>query len=536
VAEGRSRSNLSFGTNSPSNTGLLDSPEVRRAVNCGVNIIEVDFFNALMWAPLPLAVFAPDGRLSQSIWSWMEDDFGNLGPAALAGTTRRWFSRPASELRRLACAKKTPYADSSDERGWRLTTLPHPWNLAIGNSACATEFNTPTEQYEFAFPRNGYQNSVLAQLVGSGQQVWLGYSAAPSPMVAVQPGQHAFTRRIGDPLPSPINARFYGPAGSAVEIRPQHSWLLKPPSAVYTMPPEGFLDFSVGLSTDANQLNPGTHTSLITLRSMHGGPPGTPQFSEAQFKVTLTVKGPTSTVLTGASPIQHSDPVKLLATINPQSGNFTNAKTTFTRTSAPNPVQSSVSAPNVNGAYPCPLTFSDSLSGAGSSTTVPVTLNVRATITASPAVIDVLTSTQVESRLVNLGTFPAGVNIPFTVTSSHAWLAPVPGHVATPGTTAISVVPTGMPVGRHEATAQVQSPFADPVDIRVAIPWSVRRSSTARQAVCSFSSTAPHIRRPRNLRGCPIVVTRLPRTLCKAPATRATGSSAGGTAGTKRRT
>lgn len=575
VAEGRSGSNLSFGTNSPSNTGLLDSPEVRRAVNCGVNIIGVDFFNALIWAPLPLAVGAPDGRLSQSIWSWMEDDFGDLGPAALAGTTRRWFSRPSSELRRLACAKKTPYADSSDERGWRLTTLAHPWNLAIGNSACATEFNTPTEQYEFAFPRNGYQNSVLAQLVGSGQQVWLGYSAAPSPMVAVQPGQHAFTRRIGDPLPSPINARFYGPAGSAVEIRPQHSWLLKPPSAVYTMPPEGFLDFSVGLSSDANQLNPGTHTSLITLRSMHGGPPGTPQFSEAQFNVSLTVKGPTTTVLTGASPVQHSDPVKLHATINPQSGNFTNAKTTFTRTSAPNPVQSSVSAPNVHGAvsvdlgvlppgqhrfvasfqggdyllpsesgeitvvvlpriapspsaltftmyygaatppaqrvtlsgfssgltgvsgcnwltltpepsaflvtpnagaasllpgaYPCPLTFSDSLSGAGSSTTVPVTLNVRATITASPAVIDVLTSTQVESRLVNLGTLPAGVNIPFTVTSSHAWLAPVPGHVATPGTTAISVVPTGMPVGRHEATAQVQSPFADPVDIRVAM-------------------------------------------------------------------
>lgn len=87
VAEGRSLSN------SPliDGTGLLTVGVLRKAVNCGVSILGLDYLHSLSLAPVGTS-FSSDRRPYDMIWSFAEGDFGTAGPAALNLTTGRWNS------------------------------------------------------------------------------------------------------------------------------------------------------------------------------------------------------------------------------------------------------------------------------------------------------------------------------------------------------------------------------------------------------------------------------------------------------------
>ncbi|MBL8175987.1 MAG: hypothetical protein JNK48_15020, partial [Bryobacterales bacterium] len=344
VAEGRSKLNINdvlFGDNY---TGFLEEDDVRRAAACGVNIIGLDFLYAL-WSNFNVdkRESPPDDRVRYSIWNWAPNDYGQNGPAALQSNSRRWFSRPAAQIKRLACAKVGAYGNSNDERGWRITTQAYSWNLAIGNAACSTEFNTPTQQYEFAFPRNAYQNRRLTELLGPDNEIWLGYSLTGASPVALQPSQITFTIAPNGAPPPPITARFYGPAGSGFQLYLSQPWIAKPTSLPTSIPQEGFVDIPVGLAPEASALTPGAYIGNLRFRAVHGG---NPQYTELPFDIKLVVKGPSQITLTPrANPVAYNTAVELRANLSSPLNGFQNANVVFVRTSDPNPDNTAVTTP-----------------------------------------------------------------------------------------------------------------------------------------------------------------------------------------------
>jgi len=340
VAEGRSLFNVNDPILGDNYTGYLEEDDVRKAAACGVNIIGLDFLYSL-WSGFNVdrRDTPADDRVRSSIWSWAPFDYGQNGPAALNSNSRRWISRSANQVKRMACARIGAYGNSNDERGWRITTQAYAWNQAIGNSACSSEFNTPSAQYEFAFPRNAYQNRRLAELVGYDDEIWLGYSLTGSSPVALQPSQATFTVVPNGAVPPAITTRFYAPAGSAFQLYIDDPWLLKPVHPA-SIPQEGFIDVAVGVNPSASALTPGAYAGKFRFRAIHGG---TPQWTELAFDTKLIVKAPSQITLTPrVNPVTYNKPVDLRAALSSAVAGFQNAHVVFVRTSDPNPESTAV--------------------------------------------------------------------------------------------------------------------------------------------------------------------------------------------------
>ena len=84
-------------------TGFLGDAEVRAAALCNVGVIGMDYVDSLPDASWPAyRRRGRDGRLSASVWSWKEGDFGANGPASLNVLSGRWESNPAARRFPLA--------------------------------------------------------------------------------------------------------------------------------------------------------------------------------------------------------------------------------------------------------------------------------------------------------------------------------------------------------------------------------------------------------------------------------------------------
>ncbi|MBL8179293.1 MAG: hypothetical protein JNK48_31740 [Bryobacterales bacterium] len=115
--------------------------------------------------------------------------------------------------------------------------------------------------------------------------------------------------------------------------------------------------------------------------------------------------------------------------------------------------------PLAPGAYDCPVTVSDSQSATQGSTILPVVLNVRTTLSASPATWDVTTASDSVVREIFLTT-PGNRVAPVTAVANQPWLSVLVPNGATPTNMVISANPTGLAPGIHTARINITSPLA----------------------------------------------------------------------------
>lgn len=116
-------------------------------------------------------------------------------------------------------------------------------------------------------------------------------------------------------------------------------------------------------------------------------------------------------------------------------------------------------ANNLNvGSYATAIVFKDGGSD-GFVNAVPVTLTVTTPLTAAPANLDFLVSTQPASATVEV---TAGSAIPFEVQSSQPWLTVVSGlgGYVTPATLQVLVDPRGLSRGSYDGVLTLSSPLA----------------------------------------------------------------------------
>lgn len=561
VAEGRSLSN---GDLISEQTGLLTEGTLRRAVNCGAAILGVDFIQALNSAPIGNRPNNHDARLYSTIWSWAENDFGVAGPAFLNPTTRRWHSAAAGTLKPFACARKRSLGDPNDVRDWRITSATGAWNLSFGNAMCAAEFGV---DFEFAHPRNGFQNRQLADLAyNSPNGVWLRYSTEPRGFVAASTSEVFFTAAPGATSIAPQTIQFYGIAGAQATTESTVPWLQVQPTST-RMPDNSTLPVTITpVGQVVSTLAPGVYKTNVVLRSLINISRGEAITFPLNIEVTLTIRKPVSfTVAPEQNPVNHNIRARVIATL-PQLTPKLTGTLSFVRTSAPDPATTvmnvdafsgqyvdfnglpagkhrfgvsysgdnyylpadsneieievlprirvtpnavtfsmdfggavppgqslaiagastgltatrpcgwlNVSVPNASqislslvaaqvqplapGAYDCPVTLSDSLSATQGSTVVPVVLNVRTTLSASPTLWDITTANDAVAKEFFVTT-PGNRVAPITAVANQPWISVTVPNGATPTNMIVTANPAGLAPGTHTARVTVTSPLA----------------------------------------------------------------------------
>jgi hypothetical protein len=335
IAEGRSL------VNAPGlgmDTGLITEGELRRAAGCGVAIIGMDYINALDASPVGYRT-TPDSRVRNSIWSFDENDRGSNGPAVLL-PNGRWSSLAASNSRQFACAKKDSYGSADDDRDWRITAGSYPWNGAFANAQCILEFGS---NYEFAHPRNAYQNRQLRQVrdaAGIQSSVWLSYSVDNQGLqVAATPTDTTFIMNPGgaDPAVEPLTIWAY--AGTGIQVDVNAPWLIvEGLSSPVQVPAAGSLDTNIRINGNvARNMTPGVYeTQAIVRNTLQAGPALVTK--TMTLNVTLIIKRPvTFTIAPAANPVTYGQRVQL-QTQFPFSVKGT---LTFVRTSASAPQDNS---------------------------------------------------------------------------------------------------------------------------------------------------------------------------------------------------
>jgi len=340
VAEGRSLSNMAPIGDS---TGLLTPTAIRRAINCGVGLLGMDYLKSLSSAPVGTS-FAADHRSTATIWSFEEGDFGTFGPAALNVVTQRWNSTPETQSKPLACAKIRDKGEPFDIRGWKITSAKHPWNRAIGNATCFAEFG---KEYEFAAPANGFQNRQLLDLAreaGITEGVWINYSTEPRGVVAVSESDIVFTMNPGASMPDPQPLNFYGIIGSQASAEVTVPWLraggLTTPIPI---PQAGYVPVTLGLQEAAvRALSPGVYTTNVTLRSTLTPVEGVPLSIPISVPVTLIIKQNVAfTVRAAQTTVPYGGRVRILSAFPLMDPKVTGT-TSFVRISASDPVATAV--------------------------------------------------------------------------------------------------------------------------------------------------------------------------------------------------
>jgi hypothetical protein len=278
--------------------GLMAEADVRKAVRCGVNILGLDFLGALDDAPLG-ARSGADLRLGETIWSFEENDYGTNGPALLK-SNGRWASTPDSTLRRYACAPKRPIGDANDIRNWEVTNAPGPWGSSLGNAACVAQFGTG---YEFAFPRNGFQNQQLREKINSlgiSEGTWIHYSTNPRQFeIDSSISEATISHDPGKPAPPAIPFTIYARPGTQIRAQSAAPWLrIAGLNGAVTMPNTWALN--TNLSIDPN-LTPGIYNVPVQLTStLNLG--GVELNATNTIDVTVIVRRPIQVSLTSQFP------------------------------------------------------------------------------------------------------------------------------------------------------------------------------------------------------------------------------------------
>src|SRR4051794_19479968 len=125
---------------------MLTPERVANMTRCGVNLFGFD------------QLLPQDGRIEASIWSWAENQPDPQGGrCAVQRSDGRWFTQPCQDRHPAACRTGT---------GWTVTPQAVPY--AAAGPACSARGG------RFDVPRNGYDNSRVRQVAGSGE-VWLSY-------------------------------------------------------------------------------------------------------------------------------------------------------------------------------------------------------------------------------------------------------------------------------------------------------------------------------------------------------------------------
>ncbi|MBS1823816.1 MAG: hypothetical protein JST93_00720 [Acidobacteria bacterium] len=560
VAEGRSLSNSDAFNNA---TGLMGTGTVRKAVNCGVSIIGLDYLYALSSAPVGNQPSNFEGRVESTIWSFAEGDYGFSGPAYLNKTTRRWNSAPATEVRPYACAPKRPSGDPNDVRDWRISAVQGEWNQSYGNAMCAAEFGT---DFEFAHPRNGFQNRQLADLAANTTNgVWVKYATKPQEFIAASSTEVTFTTAPGAP-PAPAQALdFYAFVGSQAEADSNVPWL-RVQVLNATVPLTGVSPVLLTpVSSVVSQMAPGEYPTTVVLRSRLNVGSIVLTFS-LNVDVKLIIRKPVSlSAAPEATPVSYGLRARVIATL-PQLSPKISGSLSFVRTSAQDPAATAVTTdaipgqyadftglpagkhrfgvsysgdayylpaesneieievlPRIRvtptavtfamdfggavppgqtltvagaaaglaatrpcgwltvtvqsqtqiglslvsaqvqalapGAYPCDVTVSDSLSATQSSTIVPVVLNVRTTLSASPSNWDVVTANDAVAREVFVTT-PGNRTAALSAVSNQPWLTALVPNGATPTNMVLTVNPQGLAPGTYAGRVTLTSPLS----------------------------------------------------------------------------
>jgi hypothetical protein len=193
IGEDRSLSNLF--TKAPG-AGLLHAADITTAVDCGFNLINVDFLNGLDNAPkLSVGVpgiydYAfvdytdggnPDRRPQSFVWSYSALAPPIPGPVYFINQRQtldqHWNVGNANSAYPYACAgplpgQPFPNPDNSWAYDWRVTTQAGVWSQ--GEDQCQTEFG---KAYHFWHPMSAVENANLFYAIGfSGPTfVWMNH-------------------------------------------------------------------------------------------------------------------------------------------------------------------------------------------------------------------------------------------------------------------------------------------------------------------------------------------------------------------------
>jgi hypothetical protein len=136
-----------------------DAATVATLVACGANIVGLD------------QLTADDDRLAAQVWSWSPAEALNPSGSCVAqqGTDGAAPGRFAG----APCADHHPFACSTPDRQWHVTTASGAWS--DGSATCAAEFAGST----FGVPVNGLQNVLVTEARPTADgEVWLNLTRA----------------------------------------------------------------------------------------------------------------------------------------------------------------------------------------------------------------------------------------------------------------------------------------------------------------------------------------------------------------------
>lgn len=299
IAEGRSKLNSDL---LGKVTGNLDEETVRRATNCGVAILGLDFIASRgtefdIYRPAP----PQERRHEAHIWSWRAGDFG--GYATFDPADRRWVSRPTTETKRLVCAPERAGGTVNQTRLWRVTSQAYAWSRIQGDAQCQAEFGSPSTPYVFAFPATALQNRLLGEYLdsqGITEPVWIGYTNGPQDFLSVQPSGLTYTMNVGGDLPVPQDIQVLGVRGASYRMASNQVWLSAPATSGF-LPADGSVAvFPLEVNKGARELLPGTYPATLEVTLPASG--SRPLVRRA-VDVKLRVLAPTVTTLTGPSSV-----------------------------------------------------------------------------------------------------------------------------------------------------------------------------------------------------------------------------------------
>ncbi len=315
IAEGRSKLNTDlFGTL----TGNLDEPAVRRATNCGVAIIGLDFIASRgsefdVYRPAPPV----ERRHEAHIWSWREGDFG--GNASFDPQDRRWTSRPATEPKRLVCSSERNPATVGQARTWRVTSQSYGWSRIQGDAQCQAEFGSPGDPYVFAFPATALQNRLLGEYldsIGITEPVWIGYTSGQEDYLSVQPSDLTFTMSAGGDLPEIQEIQVLGVRGAVYRLTSNQQWISSAASPGFLPADGSVLPLPVEINKGAREIPPGTYAGVLEVSLPASG---ARPLVRRNVNIKLRVLAPTVTTLSGpaTSPLGGSPELQIQIVSNP---------------------------------------------------------------------------------------------------------------------------------------------------------------------------------------------------------------------------
>nr|MCU0228415.1 hypothetical protein [Bryobacterales bacterium] len=295
IAEGRSKLNTDlFGAL----TGNLDEEEVRRATNCGVALIGLDFIASRgtffdVYRPAPPS----ERRHIAHIWSWREGDFG--GNATFNPSDRRWTSRPPTETRRLVCSPERSPATIDQARIWRVTSQPYAWSRIQGDAQCQAEFGTPGSSWVFAYPATALQNRLLGEYLdsqGISDPVWIGYTTGPQDFLSIQPADLTFSMTFGGDLPAIQEVQVLGIRGASYRVASNQTWLNTNSTAGFLPGDGSVVPFPIEINKAARDLQPGTYAATLEVSLPATA---TRPLVRRDVSVKLRVLAPTVTTISG---------------------------------------------------------------------------------------------------------------------------------------------------------------------------------------------------------------------------------------------